>query len=195
MGFDTIIVNGRVVTATDTYSQRHRHHQRQDRSHRQRIFRARMRRRSSTRTGNLFCPAASMCTRISTCPSAAPPAPTISKPARAPRLSAAPPRSSISPSSTKARRCAPLSIPGCRKASGKAVSDYAFHCIITDSRARAARRDERPGARRRHQLQAVHGVSGRLHARRRQHLQSLPQPPRRTADWSACTPKTAARST
>ena len=37
---------------------------------------------------------------------------------------------------------------------------------------RATFGDERSGARRRDQLQAVHGVSRRVHARRRQHLQS-----------------------
>ena len=37
---------------------------------------------------------------------------------------------------------------------------------------RTTLRDERSGARRRDQLQAVHGLSRRLHARRRQHLQS-----------------------
>ncbi len=60
-----------------------------------------------------------------------------------------------------------------QKASGKAVSDYAFHCIITDLGRRATRRDERPGPRRCHQFQTLHGLSRRVHARRCQHLQGL----------------------
>ncbi len=94
--------------------QRRRHHRRQDHRHRKSLP-ARTPRRSLTRKGNTFSRAASTCTRISTCLSAAPPAPTISKPARAPQRSAERPRSSTSPSSTKARPCAPPSIPGCRR--------------------------------------------------------------------------------
>ena len=58
------------------------------------------------------------------------------------------------------------------KAASKAVCDYAFHCIVTDISGGQLSRDERSRARRRDQLQAVHGVSRRLHARRWQHLQS-----------------------
>jgi len=39
---------------------------------------------------------------------------------------------------------------------------------------RATRRNERSHPRRRHQLQAVHGLPRRIHARRWQHLQSIP---------------------
>ena len=58
--------------------------------------------------------------------------PTISRPARSPPPSAGPRRSSTSPSSTAARRCATRSTTGWRKASGKAVIDYAFHMIVTE---------------------------------------------------------------
>ena len=57
------------------------------------------------------------------------------------------------------------------KAASKAVCDYAFHCIVTDVSGGQLVGDERSGSRRRDQFQAVHGVSRRLHARRRQHLQ------------------------
>ena len=61
------------------------------------------------------CRAASTCIPISTCPLAALPAPTISRPARAPPLLAEPPRSLTLPSNTKANRCELPSIPGCRR--------------------------------------------------------------------------------
>ncbi len=61
-----------------------------------------------------------------------------------------------------------------QKASGKAVSDYAFHCIITDLG--AAQLEEmnalvREGVT---SFKLIHGVSRRVHARRREHLQGLP---------------------
>ena len=58
------------------------------------------------------------------------------------------------------------------KASTKAVCDYAFHCIVTDVSGGQLSEMNDSGARGRDQLQTLHGVSRRLHARRWQHLQS-----------------------
>ena len=59
------------------------------------------------------------------------------------------------------------------KAASKAVCDYAFHCIVTDISGGQLGRNERSRPRRRDQFQVVHGVSRRVHARRRQHFQSV----------------------
>jgi len=40
---------------------------------------------------------------------------------------------------------------------------------------RATRRNDRSHPRRRHQLQALHGLPGRIHARRREHFQGIPR--------------------
>ena len=52
--------------------------------------------------------------------------------------------------------------------------------------------DGRAGPRRGHVLQAVHGLPGRVHAGRRQHLPRAAADRQRTAARSACTPRTAA---
>ena len=90
MGFDTIITNGRVVTATDTYASDVAISGRKDHGHRTRPSSRKCRAESSMPQENMFCRGESTCTLISTCPSAAPPAPTISRPAREPPPSAEP---------------------------------------------------------------------------------------------------------
>ena len=52
-----------------------------------------------------------------------------------------------------------------QKASGKAVSDYAFHCIITDLPDAQLSEMNATGARGCYQFQDVHGLPGRFHAR------------------------------
>ena len=61
-----------------------------------------------------------------------------------------------------------------KKASGKAVCRLFVSLHHHRSGGRATRRDECSRPRRRHQLQVVHGLSRRIHARRRQHLQGTP---------------------
>ena len=51
-----------------------------------------------------------------------------------------------------------------QKAAGKAVFDYWISLHHHRSRGCATRRDECSGARRRHQLQTLHGLSRRIHA-------------------------------
>jgi dihydropyrimidinase len=58
-----------------------------------------------------------------------------------------------------------------KKAEGKACIDYGLHMIVTDLARCGPRRHGRHGARRRGQLQAVHGLSQRADGRRRHHLQ------------------------
>ena len=114
--------------------------------------------------------AESMSTPIWTCHSAARPAPTTLRPALAPPPSVAPRRSSTSPSSTKANPCAPPSTLGCKKLQqgGLPTTDFTASSPIcrTPSWTKC-----RTGARRRFQFQALHGLPGRVHARRCQHLQ------------------------
>ena len=71
---------------------RRRHRERQDLRHRSEPSRGQCEQDHRRLPTNSSSPAASTCIRISTCPSAAPPAPTISKPARAPPPSAERPR-------------------------------------------------------------------------------------------------------
>ena len=59
----------------------------------------------------------------------------------------------------------------------------------------ATGRNAATGARRHHQLQALHGLPGRFHARRRQHLQGDAYLGQEPEPWSACTRKTAEPST
>ncbi len=91
--------------------------------------------------------------------------------------------------------CATHSTPGSAKAAGKACIDYGLHMIVTDLGPGAwqagPRRHGRHGARRRRQLQALHGLPQRPHGRRRHHLQGACSRPRRTARSSASTPRTA----
>ena len=79
------------------------------------------------------CPAASTAIAISSsAPRLGSSAPTISTAPPCRRRSAAPPRSSRSPRSTAANRCARSSRNTTRRARPKAVIDYAFHLIISD---------------------------------------------------------------
>ena len=75
-------------------------------------------------------PAASTCTPTWSCRSAARSPPTRSRPARAPRRGAAPPRSSTSPCSAPASACRTAWPRGTRKADGNCAIDYGFHQII-----------------------------------------------------------------
>src|SRR5579871_2230996 len=86
MGFDTLITNGRLVTATDTYPGDIAISGGKIEAIGKNLPRG-TRRRSLTPATSTSFPAASTFTPISTCPSAAPPAPTISRPARARRFS------------------------------------------------------------------------------------------------------------
>ena len=54
-----------------------------------------------------------------------------------------------------------------KKAEGKAVIDYGFHMIMTELNDQVEARDGRAGRSGRHVVQAVHGLSRRVHARRR----------------------------
>ena len=56
------------------------------------------------------------------------------------------------------------------KAEGNAAIDYGFHMIMSDVNDVDARGDGHARRRRRHRLQAVHGLSGRLLQRRRRDL-------------------------
>ena len=79
-----------------------------------------------------------------------------------------------------------------RKAEGKAAIDYGFHMIITELTDQVEQEMDALGRTGRDVVQAVHGLPGRLHAGRRQHLQGTAADGARTAGRSACTPRTAA---
>ena len=131
MAFDTIIGNGSVVTATDTYVA--------DLAIADgkiaaiaKVFLERMLRGCWTHQESSFSPAASMSTPIWICPSAVPPAPTILKLELGPQ-----PRRNATTLIDFAiqYRGQPLRKAfdtWMDKASKKAVCDYAFHCIVTD---------------------------------------------------------------
>ncbi len=93
------------------------------------------------------------------------------RPDRPPR-SAGRPATWTSSSSRKGRRSPRRSTTWKAKAAGKQVIDMGYHMAITDlergRHARGARRARRPG---RHVLQALHGLQGRAHGRRRDALQ------------------------
>ena len=82
-----------------------------------------------------------------------------------------------------------------KKAEGKAAIDYGFHMIITELTDQVEQRDGRARPPGRDLVQAVHGLSRRVHAGRRQHLPGAAADRARTAARSACTPRTAASST
>ena len=68
MGFDTIIANGRVVTATDTYAATLPSARQDCRAVGQSTAAAKTRRKIIDAAGSTFFLAASMCIRTSTCP-------------------------------------------------------------------------------------------------------------------------------
>ena len=82
-----------------------------------------------------------------------------------------------------------------KKAEGKAAIDYGFHMIITELTDQVEHEMDALVAPGRDLVQAVHGLSRRLHAGRREHLPGAAADRARTAARSACTPRTAASST
>ena len=139
------------------------------------------------------CPAASTSTRISTCRSAARPRPTTSR------------RGTIAAAFGGTTCLVDFAIQYRGQTMRHALDDWmkqglrqgGDRLLVPHDRHRAARRRARRhgphGPRRRdHQLQAVHGLSRRLHGGRRDDLPRAAAGPARTAGSSACTPRTAA---
>ena len=133
MGFDTIIVNGRIVDSNRHELSGHvaladgkialigKDLPRDNAT------------RSSMQEENTFFRAESTSIPIWTCRSAVRPARTTLRPGHALQPLVARPRlPSISLSNTRGKPYAPHSILGCKKLQNKAVCDYSFHCIITD---------------------------------------------------------------
>ena len=86
----------------------------------------------STRRASTSSPAASTCTRTSTCRSAAPRPPTTSRRGPSRRRSAARPASSTSRFSIAASTMRHALDDWRKRADGKAVIDYGFHMIVTE---------------------------------------------------------------
>ena len=82
-----------------------------------------------------------------------------------------------------------------KKAEGKAAIDYGFHMIITELTDQVEIEMDalvRQGVT---SFKLFMAYPGRVHARRREHLQGAAADRARTAARSACTPRTAASST
>jgi len=169
MPFDTLIVNGIVVTATDTYAADVAITGGKITSIGTGLPRDAAKQVLDAKSRYVLPGGIDVHTHLDM-PFGGTPAPMTLKPARVPPRLAGPLRSLILPSSTRpafTRRIRRLDA----KAASKATSDYAFHCIITDlPNARLEEMAElvREG---RAQLQTVHGVSGRVHAGRCDYLQ------------------------
>ena len=122
----------------------------------------------STRPASTWCPAASTPTPTWSCRSAAPRRPTRSRPAPRPRRGAASPPSSTSPCRRPATSVQDGLAAWHEKAAGNCAIDYGFHQIIGGVDEESLKAMTLPRRQRgHHQLQAVHGLSGRLLLRRR----------------------------
>ena len=132
MGFDTIIANGRVVTATDTYASRRRHHRWQDRGHRTKIFRAKTPRKSSTRQGKYVLPGGiDVHTHLDMPFGGTTSADDFETGTRAAAFGGTTTLIDFA-IQYKGQTLRTAFDAWMQKARGKAVCDYAFHCIITD---------------------------------------------------------------
>ena len=134
---------------------------------------------SSTRPASTSSPAASTRTPTWSCRSAARSPPTRSRPARRPRRGAGRRRSSTSPCSATASGCRTASPPGTPRPAGNCAIDYGFHQIVGGVDDDALDGDARAHRRGHHELQAVHGLPGRLLlATTRQILRAMQVSPR-----------------
>ena len=127
----TLVKNGTIVTASDRYDADIYIDKGVDHPHRpgpEPARRHRGRRLGQARDAR----AASTCTRTSTCPSAAPPRPTTSRPARSPRPTAAPRPLVDFAIQDFGEGLYPAFEGWMERAEGKAVIDYAFHMIVRE---------------------------------------------------------------
>ncbi len=118
-------------------------------------------------SGKYVLPAGSTSIRTWRCRSAAPPPPTPSRPAPGPRPSAGRRRSSTSPSRPRASLAAGRLDAWQAKAEGNCAIDYGFHMIVSDVNDSSLKEMDALVGAGSDQLQALHGLSGRVLRHRR----------------------------
>ncbi len=184
----TLITGGTVVTATGRSRGRRTHRRRDDRRACSQpgsvLLGSDLTRRpsttSSTRPASTSSPAASTRTPTWSCRSAAPRRPTPSRPAPARRPGAARRRSSTSPCRHYGQRVMDGLAAWHEKAAGNCAIDYGFHQIIGGVDEDSLKAMDGLDRRGHHELQALHGLPGRLLLRRRAdppgHAEVAPRP-------------------